>query len=71
MPSEDLLSHQVGILKCILFCFSFDIGKWVPENTILWIIGKIINQNGQLKEDHAFQKGAQKLAIPKNFSANR
>lgn len=43
MTSEDLLSHQVGIVKRILFCFSFDIGKWVPENIVLGIIGKIVN----------------------------
>lgn len=59
MPSEDLLSHQsiqIAIVMCILFCFLFGIGKGVTENTVLWLIGKIINWNGRLKEDHFFQR---------------
>ena len=63
MPNKDLLSHQsiqIAIVVRILFCFSFDIGKGVTENTVLWLIGKIINWNGQLKKDNIFLGGHRK-----------
>lgn len=63
MPSEDLLSHQriqIAIVMCILFCFSFGIGKRVTENTVLCLISKIIDWNGQLKEEDFLQRGHRK-----------
>lgn len=47
MPSEDLLSHQsthIAIVMCILFCFSFGIGKSYWEYCIV-----TYRQNYQLK----------------------